>query len=101
METEVQEVNCSVCLDLEVKDGLNNGADGRVQGRGTQMTVTTSPSSVITTGQRYPSGFATQQKHGNGKKDRDDRSRGIEILMSDTFAKIDPTDPFRLVKQVE
>ena len=39
-------------------------------------------------------------KHGNGIKDRDDRSSGIEILMTDTFAKINPTDPLRLVKQV-
>jgi hypothetical protein len=42
--TEVQEVSCSVCLVLEVKDGLNNGTDGRVQGRDTQMTVPTSHS---------------------------------------------------------
>jgi hypothetical protein len=47
-------------------------------------------------------------KHGNGIKVRDDRSIGIdstiEILMTDTFDKINPTDPFvrplRLVKQV-
>jgi hypothetical protein len=39
-------------------------------------------------------------KHGNGIKDRDDRSSGIEILMSDTFAKINPPDPLRLGKQV-
>jgi hypothetical protein len=35
---EVQEVNCSICLVLEVKDVLNNDTDGRVQGRVTQMT---------------------------------------------------------------
>jgi hypothetical protein len=29
-------------------------------------------------------------------KDRDDRSSGIEILMSDAFAKINPTDPLVL-----
>ena len=56
-----KEVNCSVCLVVEVKDGLNNGADGRVQGRGAQMTVPTSPSSVIKAAQSYPSGFASQQ----------------------------------------
>jgi hypothetical protein len=39
-------------------------------------------------------------KHGNGIKDRDDRSNGIEILMADAFAKINPTDPWRLAKQV-
>jgi hypothetical protein len=56
--TEVQEVSCSVCLVLEVKGGLNNGADGRVQGRGAQMTVPTSPSSVITAAQStYPTSF--------------------------------------------
>jgi hypothetical protein len=38
-------------------------------------------------------------KHGSGIKDRDDKSRGIEILMADAFAKINPTDPLRLVKQ--
>ncbi len=62
MSTEVQEVNCSVCLVLEVKDGLNNGADGRVQGRGAQIIVPTSPSSVIKAAQSYPSGFASQHK---------------------------------------
>ncbi len=46
---------------LEVKDGLNNGADGRVQGRGAQITVPTSPSSVITAEQSYASGFVSQQ----------------------------------------
>jgi hypothetical protein len=39
-------------------------------------------------------------KRGNGIKGRDDRSRGIEILMVDDFAKINPTEPLRLVKQV-
>jgi hypothetical protein len=39
-------------------------------------------------------------KHGNGIKDGDDRSNGIEILMTDTFSKINPTDPLRLSKQV-
>jgi hypothetical protein len=38
-------------------------------------------------------------KHGNGIKDRDDKSNGIEILMSETFAKINPTDPLILGKQ--
>jgi hypothetical protein len=37
---------------------------------------------------------------GNGIKDRDDRSSGIEVLMTDAFIKINPTDPFRLTKQV-
>jgi hypothetical protein len=38
-------------------------------------------------------------KHGNGIKDRDGRSSGIEILMTDVLAKINPTDPLRLSKQ--
>ena len=38
-------------------------------------------------------------KHGSGIIGRDDRSSGIEILITDTFAKINPTDPLRLVKQ--
>jgi hypothetical protein len=39
-------------------------------------------------------------KHGNGIKGRKDRSSGIEILMADAFAKINPTDPLRIAKQV-
>jgi hypothetical protein len=31
-------------------------------------------------------------KHGNGIKGRDDISSGIEILMTDSFVKINPTD---------
>ena len=38
-------------------------------------------------------------KRDSGIEDQDDRSRGIEILMSDTFMKIKPTEPFRLGKQ--
>ena len=37
---------------------------------------------------------------GSGIKDRDDRSIGIEILMVDSFVKINPIDPLRLTKQV-
>jgi hypothetical protein len=40
-------------------------------------------------------------KHGSGIKDRDDRSSGIEILMTDVFSKINPTVPWRLSKQAE
>jgi hypothetical protein len=39
-------------------------------------------------------------KHGSGIKDRDDKSSGIEILMAEGFAKINPTDPLRLVEQI-
>jgi hypothetical protein len=38
-------------------------------------------------------------KHGSGIKDRDDKSSGIEIHMTDDFAKINPTDPLILGKQ--
>ena len=29
-------------------------------------------------------------KHGNGVKGRDDKSSGVEILMTETFTKINP-----------
>jgi len=45
-------------------------------------------------------GRLERMKRGNGIKDRDNRSSGIEILMTDTFPKINPTDPLRLAKQV-
>ncbi len=35
-------------------------------------------------------------KRDNGMKGQDERSRGIEILMSDVFVKIKPTDPLKL-----
>ena len=41
-----------------------------------------------------------RMKRGSGIKDRDDKSSGIGILMTETFAKINPTDPLILVKQV-
>ncbi len=31
--------------------------------------------------------------------DQDNRSRGIEILMTDAVAKMKPTDPFKLAKR--
>jgi hypothetical protein len=34
-------------------------------------------------------------KRVRGIKDRDDRWRGVEILMTDVFAKIKPTDLFK------
>jgi hypothetical protein len=36
---------------------------------------------------------------GSGIKGRDDKSSGIEILMTDAFDKINPTGPLRLAKQ--
>jgi hypothetical protein len=41
-------------------------------------------------------GRLERMKHGNGIMDRDDRSIGAEILISDSFVKINPTDPLRL-----
>ena len=38
-------------------------------------------------------GRLERMKHGNGMKGRDDKSSGIEILMVEDFAKINPTDP--------
>jgi len=43
-------------------------------------------------------GRLERMKHG-GIKDQDERSTGIEILMTDDFVKINPTDPLRLAKQ--
>jgi hypothetical protein len=40
-----------------------------------------------------------RMKHGSGIKDRDDKSSGIEIRMTDALAKINPTDPLILAKQ--
>ena len=44
-------------------------------------------------------GRLERMKHGSGIKDQDDRSNGIEILMTDDLPKINPTDPLRLTKQ--
>ena len=41
-------------------------------------------------------GRLERMNHGNGIKGRDDKSNGIEILMSEAFAKIKPTDPLML-----
>ena len=43
-------------------------------------------------------GHLERMNRGSGIKDRDDRSSGIEIIMSDTFTKINPTDPLILDK---
>ncbi len=39
-------------------------------------------------------------EHGNGIKDRDDKSIGIEIFMTEVLTKINPTDPLMLSNQV-
>jgi hypothetical protein len=35
-------------------------------------------------------------KHGRGINDRDDRSSGVEIRITEAFAKINPTEPLIL-----
>jgi hypothetical protein len=40
-------------------------------------------------------------KRGGGIKGLDDKSKGMEILMTESFAKINPTDPLIIVKQYE
>jgi hypothetical protein len=37
--------------------------------------------------------------HGNGIKDRDDKSSGIEILMTEDFTNTNPTETLMLVKE--
>jgi hypothetical protein len=39
-----------------------------------------------------------RKKRGNGIKDREDKSTGTEILIVESFTKINPTEPFRLVR---
>ena len=50
-------------------------------------------------GVRSGVGRRERMKRDSGMKDRDDRSRGMKIRMVDAFAKIKPTEPFRLAKQ--
>ncbi len=38
-------------------------------------------------------------KNGSGIKDQEDKSSGIEILITETFTKINPTEPLRLAKE--
>ena len=37
-----------------------------------------------------------RMKHGSGIKDRDDKSRGIEILVTEAFAKNQPHRPLNI-----
>ncbi len=46
-------------------------------------------------------GRRERMKRGIGMKDRDERSRGIEIHTSDPFSIIKPTVPFKLVKHTD
>ncbi len=38
-------------------------------------------------------GLLERMKHGRGIMGLDDKSSGMEILMTETFVKINPTDP--------
>ncbi len=40
-------------------------------------------------------------KYGSGIKNQEDKSSGTEILIPEGFAKINPTEPLRLDKQVD
>ena len=44
-------------------------------------------------------GRLERMKHSSGIKGRDDKSSGIEILIAEAFAKINPTDPLRLAQE--
>ncbi len=44
-------------------------------------------------------GLLERMKRGRGIKVLDDKSRGMEILMTESFNKINPTDPLIVVKQ--
>jgi hypothetical protein len=50
-------------------------------------------------GAKSVAGLLERMKHGGGINDLDDKSRGMEILMVEAFAKINPTDPLILAKQ--
>jgi len=54
---------------------------------------------VRTEGGQSGVGCLERMKDGSGIKDLDNKSSGIEILMSETFTKINPTDPLILDKQ--
>ena len=43
-------------------------------------------------------GRRERRKRGRGMKERDERSKGTEIRIPDTFAMIKPTAPFKLAK---
>ena len=40
-----------------------------------------------------------RMKRDSGMKGRDERSRGMEILIAEALAKIKPSEPLRLAKQ--
>jgi hypothetical protein len=50
-------------------------------------------------GTKIVGGHLKRMKHGNGIKDRDDKSNGIQILMSEGFVKINPNEPLMYTNQ--
>jgi hypothetical protein len=57
----------------------------------------------IRLGKEYEEGGTRRErmKRGRSMKDRVDKSRGMETLIDETFAKIKPTESLRLAKQTE
>ncbi len=50
-------------------------------------------------GRKSGVGRLERMKRGSGMKGREDKSNGIEILITESFVKINPTEPLRLSKQ--
>ena len=49
-------------------------------------------------GDKSVSGLLERMRHGRGITGLDDKSSGMEILMTEVFAKINPTDPLILAR---
>jgi hypothetical protein len=62
---------------------FRQNVEGKVLGKGLETVV----------------GYRERMKRVNGIIDRDTRSNFMEILMDDDFAKIKPTDLFKLATQ--
>jgi hypothetical protein len=46
-------------------------------------------------------GHLERMKHGSGISGRGDKSRGIEMIITEVFSRINPSEPLRLSKEVE
>jgi hypothetical protein len=64
---------------------LRQNAEEKVQGMGLKSGV----------------GRRERMKYGRGTQDREERSKGIEIHIGDSFVIIKPTGPFKLAKHEE
>ena len=73
----------SICLYVCIKYNIDHTSGSVVEEKGRGKVLEVVWESV---------GHLERMKRGSGIKDRDDRSSGIEILMTDDFAKINPTD---------